>query len=189
MTANPKRSKTKTATRRRKTAAVKKKTTTARKTTTAAKTIAAPKLSLESHPCRLVSVFGPFGSKALVEMPMTWVENIFKKIGMPPGPARAIIAVEQDIEELRARAPELAESGLAATALALAYELDHPGNSATSKSMCARALNETMEKLRALAPPAEEPDAVDELTRRREERRQQAADSRRPRSDRGDGGT
>jgi hypothetical protein len=65
--------------------------------------------------------------------------------------------------------PELAESSLAATALALAFELDHPGNSATSKSMCARALNETMAKIRELAPPADEQDGVDELVDARRE--------------------
>lgn len=61
----------------------------------------------------------------------------------------------------------LAESALAAAALALARELDDPSNSATSKSMCARALLDTLNRLRELAPEDEEEDGVDELRARR----------------------
>lgn len=75
-------------------------------------------------------------------------------------------AVERDLANLAKRAPGLDESAEAATALALARELDSH-NSATSKSMCARALNETMDKLRGMAPPAEEGDGLDELKARR----------------------
>ena len=73
-------------------------------------------------------------------------------------------AVERDLAELARRLPGLDESAEAATALALARELDDE-NSATSKSMCARALNETMALLRA-SVPIEEPadDALDILT-------------------------
>jgi hypothetical protein len=81
------------------------------------------------------------------------------------------------------------DSPEAATALALARELDDVvaeeaceecehvqswttgHNSATSKSMCARALNETMDKLRALAPAQDDQeDEVDRARRRRVER-------------------
>ena len=74
-------------------------------------------------------------------------------------------AVGRDLDRLGG---EARESALAATALALAAEIDDAGNSATSKSMCARALNETLERLRALAPD-EKPrvSKLDELRQRR----------------------
>jgi hypothetical protein len=67
--------------------------------------------------------------------------------------------------------PSMQDSALAATALALAAELDNPNNSATSKSMCARALTETMDRLRELAPPVKEADKLDELNGRRAKRK------------------
>jgi hypothetical protein len=76
-------------------------------------------------------------------------------------------AVARDLDKLRQHAPELAESALAASALALAAEIDSAGNSATSKSMCARELRDTLDRLRELAPPEEEEDGLDELTARR----------------------
>lgn len=85
-------------------------------------------------------------------------------------------AVTRDLEKLAVRDPELATSGLAANALQLAREMDSK-SSATSKSMCARALNETMEKLRELAPEEPKRDGIDELTRKREARRTRVARS------------
>lgn len=82
------------------------------------------------------------------------------------------------VEALRAELEgmgDLAGSTLAASALALAAELDKPGNSATSKSMCARALNETLEKLRAQVPEAPADDSVDELAARRAARLSEAS--------------
>lgn len=76
-------------------------------------------------------------------------------------------AVAKDLEAMGAKA---AESTLAATAIALAAELDG-ANSATSKSMCAKALLEVMRELRVLAPPKQEADKLDDLTARREARR------------------
>jgi hypothetical protein len=61
-------------------------------------------------------------------------------------------AVERDLKRLP---DHLAQSTLAATAKALAQELDSSANSATSKSMCAKALQDTMRELRELAPPEE----------------------------------
>ena len=57
-------------------------------------------------------------------------------------------AVQGEIDVLPAG---LRAGAFAATALALAAELYDPDNSATSKSMCARALTETLEKLHAAA--------------------------------------
>lgn len=84
-------------------------------------------------------------------------------------------AIERDIEELRTRDPKLADSALAASARVLAQELDKDRNSATSKSMCARALQDTLEQLRELAPPTEVKDKLDELESRRAARRGRAA--------------
>lgn len=78
------------------------------------------------------------------------------------GPVEA--AVARDLKQLP---DELAASALAASALALGREIDLAGNSATSKSMCARALTETLEKLRALAPAEKEADKLDDLAARR----------------------
>lgn len=80
-------------------------------------------------------------------------------------------AVQRDLEELERRLEGIGESGLAATALTLARELDKPKNSATSKSMCAKALREVMDRLLELVPPEEEKDDLDDLAARRAQRR------------------
>lgn len=89
--------------------------------------------------------------------------------------ARAIgdveAAVKRDIAAIAKLDKSLAQSGIAAAALALARELDVPKNSATSKSMCARALAEQLDRLRALAPPATEADGIDDLLTARRKRR------------------
>ena len=76
-------------------------------------------------------------------------------------------AVKRDLAELAKRDPRLATSGMAASLLALAREIDKPGNSATSKSMCAKALNETWADLLARAPAEEVEDRIDDLSKRR----------------------
>lgn len=75
-------------------------------------------------------------------------------------------AVKRDLAEIRRSDKKLAESGLAASALALARELDNDDNSATSKSMCARALREALDRLRELAPAPKTNDAIDNLSGR-----------------------
>lgn len=72
-------------------------------------------------------------------------------------------AVLRDLEAFG----DLRDSSLAAAALALARELDSPGNSATSKSMCARALRESLDRLRELVPDEPEADKLDELSAKR----------------------
>lgn len=76
-------------------------------------------------------------------------------------------ATERDVARLPSA---LRDSALAASALALAAELDSAGNSATSKSMCAKALLETLDRLRELTPPQEENDQLDQLAERRARR-------------------
>lgn len=76
-------------------------------------------------------------------------------------------AVERDLKRLP---EELAESALAASALAMAREIDRSSNSATSKSMCQARLQDSLRELRELAPPAEEADQLDDLSARRKAR-------------------
>lgn len=79
-------------------------------------------------------------------------------------PTRRKGAVEKAVfDELKAMPADLRGSGLAAAALALARDIDTPGNSATSRSMCARELREHLDRLRELAPPKKERDRLDDL--------------------------
>jgi hypothetical protein len=73
-------------------------------------------------------------------------------------------AVERDLEALPA---SLARSGLAASALALAREMDSVEVSATARAACSRSLVQVLRELRSLAPAGEEVDVVDELLARR----------------------
>lgn len=155
-----------------------KRTTTAKRKPAAAPKEPAKKKVRGAH---LVSVFGPFNSRVLIEMSATLAGELFDALGQPTSHSRVIDAVEHEIAEIRKRAPKLADDQLAATAVALAYELEHPGNSATSKSMCARTLNETMDRLREMAPAKPEADGIDELTRKRDTRRERVA-ARSPKS-------
>ena len=77
-------------------------------------------------------------------------------------------AVKRDLAALGD--PVLRTCGLAATALELAALMDDPGNSATSKSMCAKSLADVLERLRELAPPREVASPLTELRKRRDER-------------------
>jgi hypothetical protein len=91
-----------------------------------------------------------------------------------------LAAVKRDIADISKRGTHgarLAKSGMAATALALAVALDDPSNSATSKSMCAKSLNDTLDRLRELAPPAKEADSLDDLQAKREKRKGRSAAS------------
>lgn len=130
--------------------------------------------------CRVLSVFGPFNAQTLVMMPTELAHEVW-----PDGIASAarpdvVEAVERELEEIRRRRGAEYDSALAATALAMAFELQDPFNSATSKSMCAKALSEAMRELHALAPPQKETDGVDDLATRRAERRAAATAVARP---------
>lgn len=87
----------------------------------------------------------------------------------------AVATLEKELLALKSRAPGLAESTLAAGAMAMARELDKPHNSATSKSMCQARLQDALRELRELAPPEEKKDALDEVGKRRAERRARQA--------------
>lgn len=120
---------------------------------------------------RVCSVYGPFNNRVLVDMPIDLAHELFGESFLADSKlTRLIEAVERDIAELAKRDPGLADSALAATAVAMAYEIAHPFNSATSKSMCAKQLREALEELRDLAPDRPEEDGVDDLSKRRAKR-------------------
>jgi hypothetical protein len=79
-------------------------------------------------------------------------------------------AVERDLKDIAKRDPALAKSTLAMSALRMAREMDSAGNSATSKSMCARELRDTLDRLLELAPKEERGGELDDLRARRERR-------------------
>lgn len=96
-----------------------------------------------------------------------------KKTSTRKKPAKddsVVAALDRELAELRKRDPKLADSTLAASARVIAGVLDDPKNSATSRSMCARALNETMGRLHELMPAEETKDKLDELKERRKKR-------------------
>jgi hypothetical protein len=91
-----------------------------------------------------------------------------KKKPVRKKPVRTVLtAVESDLKVLGKRRPDLPDTALAASARELARQLDDPDNSATSKSMCSRALTETMERLEQMAPPKKEGDWIDSIKNRR----------------------
>jgi pyruvate/2-oxoglutarate dehydrogenase complex dihydrolipoamide acyltransferase (E2) component len=118
----------------------------------------------------LVSVFGPFAGRVLLE---TSAERAVELLGQPLagslGPTRVVDATLREIAAFEQRTPGVGSSTLAATAVALAYELDNPFNSATSKSMCARSLAEVFDRLGARSPEPPKTSGLDEIRRRRDE--------------------
>ena len=88
-------------------------------------------------------------------------------MALKPQPTSVLEAVDRDLARLRTVDSDLASSALALTARRLAGELDNAGNSATSKSMCAKALLDVLDRLRELTPKAAEKDALDDLAARR----------------------
>jgi hypothetical protein len=86
-----------------------------------------------------------------------------------------VVSVEAAVtRELERMGDEWPESVLGASALSLAALMDDNENSATSRSMVAKELRETMAQLRALAPQ-KEANPVDDLRERRNRRRRASA--------------
>lgn len=119
---------------------------------------------------QVLDVFGAFQSRVLIEVPTELAAEIFRQGLVSAAPGNVVEAIEHDIELLREVSDEVADSAFAATAVRLAYELQNPFNSATSKSMCARSMIEALDRLRELAPLPEEADGIDELAAKRDER-------------------
>jgi hypothetical protein len=78
-----------------------------------------------------------------------------------------VSALKAELEAMGRTAPELADSTLAAAALALAAAVDASKTSPTAKSMCARELRELLGELRGQMPEGEERDRLDDLSARR----------------------
>ena len=120
----------------------------------------------------VVSVFGPFDSHALVMMTADRARALVGDAGLASArPARLLNAVGSELERLRKSAPDLADGALAASALAMAMEIEHPFNSATSKAACQARLAEALKELRELAPAEEAMDGIDQLAAKRAARR------------------
>lgn len=135
----------------------------------------APRDDLYKRGARVVSVFGPFNSKVLIEMGTEVAQEYFPQ-GLGASCRTSVItAAEHDVEAIRSRSPSLADSALAASAIALAYEIEHPHNSATSKSMCAREMRDTFDRLKEQAPEEQTKDGLDDLSAARAKRRQKSA--------------
>jgi hypothetical protein len=121
---------------------------------------------------RVVSVFGPFASRTLIEISSDLARRLFDDEPLSEvGRSNVIDATEQDIELIRAIDPDAADSSTAATALRMAYELDHPFNSATSKAQCAKAHAECMGRLWERVPEKPKEDEVARIKAQRGSRR------------------
>jgi hypothetical protein len=134
-----------------------------------AKKVSGP-VDLHGLGARVVSVFGPFNSRVLIEMPAEAAEPMFPDGLGASGRVHVVEAAMREVEAIRERDEELAGSALSASAVALAYEIEHPFNSATSKSMCAREMRDTLDRLRELMPPEEKPDAISDIEAQRAKR-------------------
>lgn len=120
---------------------------------------------------RIISVFGAFNNRALVEMSADDAMELVGRDEIDVPRARSITAAELEVERIRELDPALADSLMAAAIVSLAYELDNPYNSATSKANCVGELRQTMNRLHELMPESQEQDVVDELREQRDKRR------------------
>jgi hypothetical protein len=79
-------------------------------------------------------------------------------------------AVRAELRALDERKPGIADSALAAGAIAVAKRLDHPDTTAAAAASCLRALERTLEGLHAQAPDTTPAGPENELERRRAKR-------------------
>lgn len=112
---------------------------------------------------RVVSVFGPFNNRALVEMSAEDAMALVAQDEVEVPRARSIVAAEAEVERIRKVDADLADSLLAALVVSLAYEIENPYNSATSKSMCAHELRQTIDRLRELMPAEKRKGALHDI--------------------------
>lgn len=123
---------------------------------------------------RVMSVFGKGKyRRVLVEMSPQLAQEQFGAMPLwQAGPTTAVDATESELARIRKRKAEVADSALAAAALRMAFEIDHPYNSATAKANCVNELHKIMDRLLELAPAGEEQKgALDELKARRAKRK------------------
>lgn len=128
-----------------------------------------PSRLADGTPAFVISVFK---NRSLIEVPTETAAELFGEQLGDFGRTHVIEAVERDIAEIAKRDQGLAESGMAAAALRMAYELENPWNSATSKAQCAKSLCELLEALLERAPEAPKKDGVDALSTERANRRE-----------------
>lgn len=123
------------------------------------------------------------GGEGRVEAVVSAARKPAVKTGRPPrrkapaAPSTVVGALELELAVLAKRAPAVAGSALALSAVALARALDDTGVSATAKAACQRALRETIDRLHELAPAAPAGDRVDEISAKRKARRARTAAS------------
>lgn len=79
-------------------------------------------------------------------------------------------AVEREIEQIRRLDEDLADGVYAASALALADQMDSVNSKAVAVATAATELRQTMNTLRELMPEDDEKDFTDELRGRRDDR-------------------
>lgn len=125
---------------------------------------------------RVISVFAN-GLRVLVEMHADRAREEFGGLSLAKaGRSDVVDATEKQLADIRERDPKVGDSALAAAALRMAYELDHPYNSATAKANCVNELHKAMDRLLELAPTGEgKKGKVDELKARRRAKRKSAA--------------
>lgn len=111
---------------------------------------------------------------ALILVPGELVADLGLDVELAP-PARVVNATEAEIERLRESSPDLADGALAASIVTMALALENPYTSATAQSYCQARLADGLRELRALVPPKEKQDAVDEIAAARARRRSATA--------------
>lgn len=102
---------------------------------------------------RVVTVYH---GRTTIEVSTKLASFLFRRPLEASGRFNTIKAVEEDLDLIRQRDPKVADSAIAAAALRMAHEIEDPYNSATSKSMCAKALQQAMDRLLELSPPGQE---------------------------------
>jgi hypothetical protein len=133
----------------------------------AAKTVARPD-------ARVVSVFAN-GQRVMIEMHVDRATAEFGDLAGAGG-SEVVDAIKGELAEIRKRNAEVADSALAAAAVRMAFELDHPYNSATAKANCMSELHKAMDRLLELAPREEQAKGrLDELKARRKKAARRAA--------------
>lgn len=101
-------------------------------------------------------VLSVYRGRTTIELSTALASFLFRKPLINSGKTNAVDAVEEDLDLIALRDPRTANSAIAAAALRMAHELEDPYNSATAKSMCAKALQGAMDRLLELSPPGQE---------------------------------
>lgn len=115
------------------------------------------------------------GERVVISAPRDLAEYLFQAPLSLSASSSSIEAAERDVDKIRERDPAIGESVIAATVVRMAYEVDNPFNSATSKAQCAKELRQAFESLleQSPAPPEEEGD-LERIRRARSARREAA---------------